>query len=247
MPKKAEGKRQKSGPVAPQCLLSSSNPKEFGKKAASAIRKVLTLDYIAATEMVRTGQMSLYFYTQPQVYAEIRNFNRPVLPLGTGNRWLHIAIDLNAIGTKWRVHHISIGLLQGEAAGQKRMLLRAEWMMHTDVDASGHGQPHWHVLAPENNELKKDFEAVVESSADFTTFLSSGMDEAQANAGPGLTAAFDHFHYAMAADWHSAKPLGPGNLLQDETAAIGWIQGCVGYIVHQLQHVDGKAGKPAAA
>ncbi|UOV00183.1 hypothetical protein [Pseudoxanthomonas mexicana] len=246
MTKKAVGRRQNSAPVVPQCFLSSSNPKEFGKKAANALKKALMLDFVGAHELARTGQTSLYFYTNPQFHAEIRDVNRPVLPLGAGQRWLHVAIDLNATGAKWRVNHISIGLLQGDAAGDKRMVMRAEWMMHKDEDHSGHGQPHWHVLAPELNELKDDFDAMVETTAGFEEFLSGEPDDAGSKSGQYPANAFDHFHYAMAADWHVAKPVGPGNILQDESAAIGWLQGCVGYIVHQLNHIDAKAGTSVA-
>src|SRR3546814_9963836 len=173
MSKKAEGKRQKSAPVVPQCFLSSLTPKEFGKKAANALRKALTLNFVGSRELARTGQTSLYFFTNPQVNAEIRDVNRPVLPLGTGRRWLHVAIDLNATGARWRVNHISIGLLQGDAAGEKRMVMRAEWMMPKEEDNSGHGQPNWHVLAQEPNQLNDDFSQVVATSTNFAPFLSA--------------------------------------------------------------------------
>ncbi|QIL19747.1 hypothetical protein [Thermomonas sp. HDW16] len=211
----------------------------LGRKCAQALKGVLGLHHVEHQSRRFRGTTSLYFFTTPPAEAEVRGENRPVLPLPDGNRWLHIAIDLHFIADKyWRVNHISIGLLQGDpSTPQKEHVLRAEWQIHEAETDSGHAQPHWHVLSAAGVAELPMFDEVVEAIPGFEEFL------ADARPKPAGNGTFGHFHYAMVTDWHRIPSTGPYQVLADEAAVVAWLEGCVRYIRHQLDHVDRKAGK----
>lgn len=236
---RAERKQQRAArtSTAPQCIVASDD--SLGRKCAQALKGALGLNHVEHMPSRFQGATSLYFYTTPRAEAEIRGQNRPVLPLPDGNRWLHIAIDLQLIARGiWRVHHISIGLLQGDPSiSQKQQVLRAEWQIHEAVDASGHAQPHWHVLSAAGAAELPTFDKVVETTPGFDEFLAEAQPKAKNES------TFGHFHYAMITDWHRTPSTGPYQVLADEAAVISWLDGCVRYICHQLDHVDRKARK----
>jgi hypothetical protein len=234
----AERKRQRAAQTtaAPQCIVASDVG--LGRKCGQALGSALGLRHVGHQKEEFRGTTSLYFFTAPPVQAEIRGQNRPVLPLPDGNRWLHVAIDLHFIADKrWRVNHISIGLLQGDpSTTQKEHVLRAEWQIHETADDIGHAQPHWHVLSAAGIAELPTFDEVVEATPGFEEFLAGTQPKL---AGDG---AFGHFHYAMVTDWHHKPSTGPYQVLADEAALVSWLEGCVRYIRHQLDHVDRKAG-----
>lgn len=187
-----------------------------------------------------TGASSLHFTTYPPVNALINGVERPVLALDD-KRWLHLAIDLEFIVKhRWRLKHISIDILEGEATHlQKASLLRAEWMMHESAITEGHAQPHWHVIGAAGIPKEKGFEDFLASGAGFGSFLEGEKPPAHASA-------FKHFHYAMVTGWHHETQHGHCHTLASRDAALAWIIGCVGYIQHQLAHVS-KKGSTATA
>ena len=193
------------------------------------------------TKRERTPATSLYFFSAPKVEAEIRGENRPVLPLPSVAQWLHVAIDLKFVENHlWRVEHVSIGLLYGEpSTSLKKPMLRAEWQIHEKTDNSGHAQPHWHILsaAEIGTELPK-FEEIIETSsmAQFGNFLTESQPIVENTEG------FAHFHYAMMADWHITPSQGPCHSLDSEASLVSWLEGCVRYIRHQVEHVTRKSG-----
>lgn len=240
---RAERKRQRAAPGAtsPQCIIASCDG--LARKAAQALGRALGQDHVQCQSHRYHGVTTLYFFTPPLIEAEIQGQNRPVLPLPQGQRWLHVAINLHFIAEgSWRVNHISVGLLQGDpSVTQKESLLRAEWHIQEREDDSGHAQPHWHVLGATRVADPPMFNEIVEAPTGFTEFLSGTESDAQlADADP-----FGHFHYAMVSDWHRTPSMGPRQVLEDETAVVSWLQGCVGYICHQLEHVDRKGGRKA--
>lgn len=222
---------------APQCIITSEE--NLRQKCALALKRALDLGHVHHEKKQRGITTSLYFYSQPLVEAEIRGKNRRVLPMPDGKRWLHIAIDLHFIADKyWRVNHISIGLLQGDPSStQKEAVLRAEWQIHQALDDSGHAQPHWHVLSAAGIGELPLFDEVVEAEPGFEAFL----DKPQPT--PKTDQVFGHFHYAMVTDWHRTTSSGPYQVLANDAALVSWIEGCVRYIRHQLDHVDRKSAK----
>lgn len=187
-----------------------------------------------------TGASSLHFTTYPPVSALIQGAERPILPVDS-TRWLHLAIDLEFIvKNRWRLKHISIEILEGEATNlQKMSLLRAEWMMHNTALEDGHAQPHWHAIGAVGIQKEEDFEDFLTVSSGFGGFLT-----AEAVTQPKL--AFKHFHYAMVTGWHRDPQHGHCHTLENQDAAIAWIIGCVCYIQHQLAHVSKKGSKVPA-
>lgn len=234
---RADRKRQRAArtTTAAQCIIASDDG--LARKCGLALSRALGVQRVEPQKRQYRGKTSLYFFTAPLIEAEVRGHNRPVLPLPDGKRWLHIAIDLHFIADKcWRVHHVSIGLLQGDPSVlQKEQLLRAEWQIQEAADDSGHAQPHWHVLSAAGAADLPTFDEVVEAASGFRQFLS---DEKPAPTG----GVFGYFHYAMVADWHRTPSLGPYHVLSDEAAVVSWVEGCVRYICHQLDYVDRKAG-----
>ena len=187
-----------------------------------------------------TGASSLHFTTYPPVYALINSVDRPVLALDD-RQWLHLAIDLEFIvKNRWRLKHISIDILEGEATHlQKASLLRAEWMMHDTAIADGHAQPHWHVIGAAGITKDEGFEGFLASGAGFAGFL-------EGETKPPRPSAFKHFHYAMVTAWHHETQHGPCHTLASQDAALAWIIGCVAYIQHQLAHVSKKGSATPA-
>ena len=243
---RAEGKRLKrgAGPVVPLCILASL-PQSFARKAVHALEDALEIRGVQFRLAERRGQQSFYFYSLPLIEAEVKRQNRPLLAL-SADRWLHVAIDLNRVDERWRINHISVGLLQGEPTGTKTMLLRAEWQMFEQKDTSGHGQPHWHVMNPIDAGDEPRFDEIVEASTGFTAFLEATETGASATVElENSTDSFSHFHYAMSAGWHHHPAAGHSHVLQDENAAVSWLGYCVKYIGQQLRHVDRKAGSVA--
>lgn len=234
---RAERNRQRAArtSAAPQCIVASDV--SLGRKCAQALKVALGLNYVEHQSWQFRGATSLYFLTAPPAEAEVRGRNRPVLPLPDGKRWLHVAIDLYLIAKGiWRVHQISIGLLQGEQSIlQKQQVLRAEWQIHDTVDDSGHAQPHWHVLSAAGITELPTFDEVVVATPGFEEFLAEALPE------PAGDGTFSHFHYAMVTDWHRSPSTSPCYVLADEAAVVSWLEGCVRYIRHQLDHVDRKA------
>lgn len=217
----------------------------LARKCCQALARALGLKQVEHQKWQHRRTSSLYFFTPPLIEAEVRGENRPVLPLPGGRRWLHVAIDLNFIADrKWRVNHISIGLLQGDPSTTlKSAVLRAEWQIHEESYNSGHAQPHWHVLgaAGIGKAPLPTFDEVVETTPGFEEFLAKAQPKATRDG------AFGHFHYAMVTDWHRTPSMGPCLILDNETSLVSWLEGCVRYIGHQLTHVDGKAGDPVAS
>lgn len=224
------------GLATPQCIITSDD--NLGQKCAQALKRALDLGQVLHEKIQQSHTTSLHFLSTPLIEAEIRGQNRRVLPLPDGKRWLHVAIDLHFIAyKKWRVNHVSIGLLQGDPSStQKESVLRAEWQIHKEVDDSGHAQPHWHVLSAAGIGELPLFDEVIDATPGFETFLEAPKPATKPDH------AFGHFHYAMVTDWHHAKPNGPYQVLANDAALVSWIEGCVRYIRHQLDHVDRKSG-----
>ena len=235
---RAERKRQRAAKssTSPQCIVASDE--SLGRKCALALKEALGLNHVEHSTWRYHGTTSLYFFTTPRTEAEVRGQNRPVLPLPDGKRWLHVAIDLHFIADKyWRVNHISIGLLQGDPSTlQKEQVLRAEWQIHDAEDDSGHAQPHWHVLSAAGVTDPPRFDEIVEATPGFEEFLDETQPKTLDNG------TFGHFHYAMVTDWHRTPSTGPCQVLDGEASVVSWLEGCVRYIRHQLDHVDRKAG-----
>jgi len=230
------------GALAPQCIVTSVD--SLGRKCAHALKQALELQHeVFHTKRERTPSVSLYFFDALKVEAEISGENRPVLPLPGASQWFHVTIDLRFIEKNaWRVNHVSIGLLHGDISStHKKPMLRAEWQSHEKADKSGHAQPHWHVLGAigiQEPEPPK-FEEIVEasSSTQFEAFLRESPLEAEKDDG------YAHFHYAMVTDWHVTPSHGPSHTMDSEASLISWLEGCVRYIRHQLDHVARKSGK----
>ena len=226
--------------VAPKCCID--NIDKFGKRCANVLRSALaSADYVQHTKVERTPITTLMFFSPPKIDAEIRGENRPVLRMHSDLRWLHVSIDLKCITkNRWQLEQISVGLLHGEASNSnKRPLLRAEWQNNTAGDASGHGQPHWHVLGAAGLEdvAPLRFAETVEqqSSSDFAKFLDDSTSDVHDSSD------FAHFHYAMATGWHTRPSRSPGCSVEDEDSLVSWLDGCVRYIEHQLVHVARKS------
>lgn len=227
--------------LAPQCRIS--NVDNLARKCTQILRKALDLQHeVLHTKRERAPTLSLYFFSTPKVEAEIRGENRPVLPLSSATRWLHVAIDLKSYErNSWRLEHISVGLLYGETSSTlKKPMLRAEWQIHEEIGDAGHAQPHWHVLSAagiEEIELPK-FEEIVEASSttQFEAFLAPSQPKIESTEG------FAHFHYAMVTDWHVTPSQGPCRSLDSEASLVSWLEGCVRYIRHQVDHVARKSG-----
>lgn len=233
--------------VTPKLRCSVTSVDGLARKCARALKLALDLKQdVLHSKRERTPSVSLYFFAAPKVEAEIRGENRPVLPLST-TRWLHVAIDLRSIDKSvWHVHHVSVGVLQGETTSMlKKSVLRAEWQSSEESDTSGHGQPHWHVLgaAGVQDPDLPNFDEIVEASSatQFGAFLGAPQ------AGHDASSAYAHFHYAMVTDWHVSPSRGPCRSLDDEASLVAWLEGCVCYIRHQLNHVERKAGGTLAA
>lgn len=237
---RAERKRRSAEPTAtsPQCIISSDT--NLGRKCARALERVLALNNVEHRALQHHGVSSLQFLTRPLIEAEIGGKSRPVLPLQVDGRWLNVAIDLNFIANDcWRVNHISIRLLQGEASDpSKDQLLRAEWQIQKTTDSSGHAQPHWHVLSAASSRRLPTFDEVVDATPNFEEFVA----ESEQQSSP-RNKAYKHFHYAMVTDWHQRPSTGPCCVLADEAALVSWLEGCIQYILHQLTHVDRKTAR----
>lgn len=237
---KGIGKAAKSRPHSVRaCIVKSEEA--IGNACARELQRQLRCGHIRH-ELLKhaTGASSLHFTTCPPVSASIHGVDRPVLPVDD-MRWLHLAIDLEFIvKNNWRLKHISIDILEGEATNlQKKSLLRAEWMMHDTVQEDGHAQPHWHAIGAVGIKKEDDFEGFLTANSDFGEFLT-----AEAESQPYL--AFKHFHYAMVTGWHCDPRHGHCHTLENQDAAISWIIGCISYIQDQLAHVSKKSRKTTA-
>lgn len=226
-------------PAVQACIVRSEEV--IANACARKLQKHLGCGHIGY-ELLKhsTGASSLHFTTYPPVNALIYGVERPVLSLDD-TRWLHLAIDLEFIvKNRWRLKHISIDILEGEATRlQKASLLRAEWMMHDTTMVDGHAQPHWHAIGAAGISKEEGFEDFLASGSGFEGFL-------EAETAPPPHVAFKHFHYAMVTDWHREAQNGHCHTLESQDAAISWIIGCVGYIQHQLAHVSKKGSKTPA-
>lgn len=228
-----------SPPAAQACIVRSEEA--IANACARKLQKHLGCGHIGH-ELLKhtTGASSLHFTTYPAVNALIHGVERPVLSLDD-TRWLHLAIDLEFIvKNRWRLKHISIDILEGEATRlRKASLLRAEWMMHDTAMVDGHAQPHWHAIGAAGIAKEEGFEDFLASSSGFGEFL-------EAEPAPPPHVAFKHFHYAMVTGWHREMQNGHCHSLESQDAAISWIIGCVGYIQHQLAHVSKKGSQTSA-
>lgn len=220
-------------PVAQGCVINSESA--IAVACARKLQAQLGVGHIGHQLLKHaTGASSLHFTIYPPVNALVNGVERPVLPLDDGI-WLHLAIDLEFIvKNRWRLRHISIDVLEGEATHlQKASLFRAEWMMHDTAIADGHAQPHWHVIGAAGIKYDSGFEDFLASGSGFGGFLERD------NKPPHLS-AFRHFHYAMVTGWHHDAEQGHCHTLASQDSALAWIIGCVGYIKHQLAHVSKK-------
>lgn len=228
-----------SPPAAQACIVKSEDA--IANACARKLQQHLGSGHVGY-ELLKhaTGASSLHFTTYPAVNALINGVGRPVLSLDD-TRWLHLAIDLEFIvKNRWRIKHISIDILEGEATSlQKVSLLRAEWMMHDTAMADGHAQPHWHAIGAAEIAKEEGFEDFLVPDSNFGEFL-------EAEPAPSRHAAFKHFHYAMVTGWHREVQHGHCHILESQEAAISWIIGCVDYIQHQLAHVSKKGRKTPA-
>lgn len=241
MAAKGKGKASNSHSSSAQaCIVTSGEA--IANSCARKLQKQLDCGHIGHEILKHaTGATSLHFTTYPPVSALIQGVDRPVLPLDD-SRWLHLAIDLEfVVKGRWRLKHISIDILEGEAThAQKASLLRAEWMMHDTALEDGHAQPHWHANSAAGITKEDDFEDFLSAGSGFGSYLAD-------QAAPQSHTAFKHFHYAMVTGWHRDPQHGHCHTLESQDAAIAWIIGCVSYIQNQLAHVTKKSGKTTTA
>jgi len=117
-------------------------------------------------------------------------------------------------------------------SGKIICLFRAEW--DQVKEATIHAQPHWHAHFT-------DFERKKDEIINGKEFKSEEVQEfeeviEQKVVGIEDLTYFSKFHFAMSADWHNAgKHL---FRLRDEIALANWLEGCLKYIIEQLQYVS---------
>ncbi|MGQ0829358.1 MAG: hypothetical protein ACT4ON_13300 [Bacteroidota bacterium] len=152
--------------------------------------------------------------------------------------WIGFSLILKKINKKphYYLYHVGIRIYQGQVTSdQKRKVLRAEWMI--DEGTKDHAQPHWHVhnIFPKQlNELKPPKKFVEEETiVDFNL-------ENQTDINPTNTLyntdELKAFHFAMSSQWH--KKASHNNILGSQNELIQWLDGCIDYIVNQLQYIS---------
>lgn len=240
MNKRKQRKAVKSGIICP-----IESVQKLGQQCGKVLASALDVERVIHSEIIRPhAASSLQFHGVPNISAEINGENRPVILVkGTVDRWLHVTIDLRSTDGHWHLRHISIGLLGGDLAARKRPILRAEWMINEAEHGPGHAQPHWYVLdAVNDHEQQETFDVLMSASAQgFDKFLGKGEVEPAEESASSIFDGFSHFHYAMVSDWHCTPSSGVSRNLDNEAELLSWLNGCVKYIRHQLEHVDRKA------
>jgi hypothetical protein len=162
-----------------------------------------------------------------------------VLPLLTTKKsrfWFAVVFRFKAGLRDSRLINVSVVVFEGEAVNQyKTPLLRAEW--DEWIDTSKHAQPHWHVYSSTVDTLvsSNDFVAGSENKA-----LEDFGEEKLDPSGPTLSSSWldaDHFHFAMAAQWHS-ETTESHQVQLSEDGLLKWIEGCIVYTRDQLIYLS---------
>lgn len=162
-----------------------------------------------------------------------------VLPL-LGTRlhefWLSTQLAFVFSSGAYELNWISMTVFEGERSDQvKNPLLRAEWAETDSSQRADHAQPHWHVYG-RRERLMQQGGGVERWNFDEDSAAHGGEEEPSQIPMTAFNLA--RFHFAMASQWQDS---GRGVHLQAfaEEKVLSWLDGCLSYIVDQLEYIDG--------
>lgn len=230
---------------AEQAGLNVGTDHAFKKKCDRALRNALNA-HVGLTKQGEFTNVRFLLTGQAQV-----NEGLPLLPFATlGNMevWIGMAISAESENRKTYIHHVSLQLYVGSSSDtDKIQWMRAEWDPRTPAIA--HAQPHWQFVAERDidgggvfsdEDLSPQGTVGGISDALLTGYMPK--PDISITAKPSWRAMLDHFHYAMATDWHLKVPTGNWRVPSNEDELLRWIERCICYIREQIEHCNKKAG-----
>lgn len=177
---------------------------------------------------------------------------------GATSIWVVVELVTERDQRAYSIHHVSIKVLEGITQDSPTMCFRAEWDFRDSPAA--HAQPHWNVhgtraLEQPSGVEQENFEAFARDrepeETGFESFAEAAEQEASAAAGagrpdgeagdtlvPAAKACFspdhlEHFHFAMAVDWHGTTRL-HSPVITEVEQLVQWISECSKYVGEQV-------------
>ncbi len=231
---------------------------KFKKECISGLRKILNqpgLQFMAKS----SGRRETFQVRLPQDQIPFDGA-MPLLRLHEGafqSYWLAVNVDIERPPRKVFLTHVSLQIYMGEFTDlAKRQWMRAEWDARSGGIPKPHAQPHWQIHLDQVDTFV-DPGSLEELSGDLALgqerqFELGTADETaatlQESAGRGRVGrallALNAFHYAMAAEWHTARPKDAWRVPSEASDVARWMERCISYVIAQLQYCEVKL--PAA-
>lgn len=222
-------------------MISLDDPAPFLEDCKGRIGPIIGLDNIGFNKPRRAPatkdiwELNGIYQTQAETPRQVFK----VLPLITTRLhefWLSAQLAFIFSSGAHDLEWISLTVFEGSKSDElKNPLLRAEWAPANSPQRANHAQPHWHVYVKGESFLRRD-RGLEESN--FEQESTSLLEEEQPSQTPLTVFNVDKFHFAMASEWQES---GRGSHLQafEKEKVLKWIEGCLSYIVDQLEYIDG--------
>lgn len=146
--------------------------------------------------------------------------------------WLGFSIVFKKVSkSHFTLFHLGTQVYQGQISNQeKRKIFRAEWMVDKN---DSHAQPHWHVHKSFRDSFENKRSATFNEKEVVLEFGAETSEEMESNK---IKDQLKSFHFAMASRWHKKEH--HNNELKDLNEVVLWLEGCLDYIIHQLNYIS---------
>jgi hypothetical protein len=152
--------------------------------------------------------------------------------------WLSCSIEYERYGGEEYLVQVSLSVYASIGfTANKRQLLRAEWRVIDSNERTMHAQPHWHAIYRDPSTNRDYFGR----EAEVMEFSSERDTRVEVGESGVVPSTMEHFHYAMASQWHM-----PGDNAHqvplNEPCVASWLGGSLRYIVAQLGYIAKREG-----